>query len=264
MDSKQFKKVYEYLENDKYFYVLVEKSKQMGMTDNKAKLIKEIRNLQPDKDFLRINVDITKVGYCSFKSVPKNGKSNSYMLRESIVNELSGKLCLPISILVPNKDLLFFPIQKIISQEERLKVNLANRAYNMKVKEVEFATKKTPKKIVEWAVDNKKKLDKNATKYEKSLYNSLRKTFKKRIKVQNPYLINGHLYYADIAIPSLKLIIEVDGGYHNTKEQKLKDKQRDHDFKSIGYTTLRYTNEQVVSREGRKNIIQEILSYKSK
>lgn len=264
MDSKQFKKVYEYLGNDKCFYVLVEKSKQMGMTDNKTKLIKEIRNLQPDKDFLRINVNITKVGYCSLKSVPKKGKSNSYMLRESIVDKLSNKIGIPLGTLLSQKDLLLFPIQKIVAQEERFKVNLANRAYNLKVKEVEFATKKTPKKLVEWAVDNKKKLDKKATKYEKSLYNSLRKTFKKRIKVQNPYLINGHLYYADIAIPSLKLIIEVDGGYHNTKEQKAKDKQRDEDFKSIGYTTLRYTNEQIESREGRKNIVQEILSYKTK
>ena len=43
-----------------------------------------------------------------------------------------------------------------------------------------------------------------------------------------------------------------------------KDKQRDDDFKSIGYTTLRYTNEQVANRECRKNIVQKILSYKSK
>lgn len=264
MDSKQFKQVYEYLGNDKCFYVLVKKSKQMVTTDNKMRLIKELEKLKQNKDFLRINVNVAKVGYCSLQNVTNRSKSNSYMLSESIVNKLSNKICIPLGTLLSNKDLLLFPIKKIVSQEERLKVNLANRAYNMKVKEVEFATKKTPKKLVEWAVDNKKKLDKNATKYEKSLYNSLRKTFKKRIKVQNPYLINGHLYYADISIPSLKLIIEVDGGYHNTEEQKTKDKKRDEDFKSIGYTTLRYTNEQVESRECRKNIVQEILSYKSK
>ncbi len=264
MDSKQFKQVYKYLGNDNCFYVLVKKSKQKVTTDNQMKLAKEIEKLKQNKDFLRINVNIAKVGYCSLQNVTNRSKSNSYMLRESIVDKLSNKIGIPLGTLLSQKDLLLFPIQKIVAQEERLKVNLANRSYNLKVKEVEFATKKTPKKLVEWAVDNKKKLDKNATKYEKSLYNSLRKTFKKRIKVQNPYLINGHLYYADISIPSLKLIIEVDGGYHNTEEQKSKDKQRDEDFKSIGYNTLRYTNEQVANRECRKNIVQKILSYKSK
>ena len=96
------------------------------------------------------------------------------------------------------------------------------------------------------------------------MFKDLVKTFHNRVKFQNPFIISGKLYYADISIPSLKLIIEVDGGYHNTEEQQAKDKQRDDDFKSIGYTTLRYTNEQVANSECRKNIVQKILSYKSK
>lgn len=119
-------------------------------------------------------------------------------------------------------------------------------------------------KFTKWSVNTKNKLENNPTKSELSLFKYLTGTFHNRVKFQHPFLINGKLYYADIAIPSLKLIIEVDGGYHNTEEQKAKDKQRDNDFKSIGYTTLRYTNEQVESREGRKNIIQKIFSYKSK
>ena len=95
------------------------------------------------------------------------------------------------------------------------------------------------------------------------LYYKLKKTFKERIKVQNPFLIKGKLYYADISIPSLKLIIEVDGGYHSTPEQQVKDKQRDEAFKSIGYTTLRFTNEQVASKDGKKKILEEILTYKN-
>ena len=74
-------------------------------------------------------------------------------------------------------------------------------------------------------------------------------------------MINKKLYYADIYIPSLKLIIEVDGGYHSTKEQSLRDAQRDADFASIGYTTMRFTNEQVASKEGKKDIIKTIMDY---
>lgn len=119
-------------------------------------------------------------------------------------------------------------------------------------------------KFTKWSVNTKKKLENNPTKSELALFKYLTGTFHNRVKFQHPFLINGKLYYADISIPSIKLIIEVDGGYHSTEEQKAKDKQRDEDFKSIGYTTLRYTNEQVESREFRKNIVQEILSYKSK
>lgn len=130
--------------------------------------------------------------------------------------------------------------------------------------------KKNPKKYIEpqedkfvtWARTNKNELLSKSTIYEKDLLHRLKQTFHKRVKAQLPFLINGKLYYADIAIPSLKLIIEVDGGYHSTETQRIKDAKRDEDFKSIGYTTLRYTNEQVQSKEGKKQIIQEILSYK--
>ena len=118
--------------------------------------------------------------------------------------------------------------------------------------------------FTKWSVNTKTKLENNPTKSEISLFKSLSHTFRNRVKFQHPFLINGKLYYADIAIPSLKIIIEVDGGYHNTYEQMNKDKKRDVDFMSIGYTTLRYTNEQVQTREGKKKIIQEILFYKEK
>ena len=57
------------------------------------------------------------------------------------------------------------------------------------------------------------------------------------------HIISGSI--ADFACPSLLLIIEVDGKYHE-KQQK-KDERRDnklHDF--AGYTTLRFTNEEVL------------------
>lgn len=74
-------------------------------------------------------------------------------------------------------------------------------------------------------------------------------------------MIQNKIYYADICIPSLKLIIEVDGGYHTSPEQKIKDKQRDRDFKSMGYTTLRFTNEQIQDKLSRQQIVNKILGY---
>ena len=53
-------------------------------------------------------------------------------------------------------------------------------------------------------------------------------------------------YVADIYIPELNLIVEIDGGYHETEEQKEKDYNRDLDLKSVGYKVFRCTNEEVL------------------
>lgn len=122
---------------------------------------------------------------------------------------------------------------------------------------------KEPKKdnLVDWARKTNNELIEKSTIHEKDLLHRLKSRFPRLIKSQLPFLINGKLYYADIAIPSIKLIIEVDGGYHSTPEQQSKDKQRDEDFKSIGYTTLRYTNEQLENNKEKQEIVKTIFTY---
>lgn len=52
--------------------------------------------------------------------------------------------------------------------------------------------------------------------------------------------------YADFSVPHLKLIIEIDGGYHNDPAQQMKDTEREKEIKkSTGYEIIRFTNEQV-------------------
>jgi len=45
----------------------------------------------------------------------------------------------------------------------------------------------------------------------------------------------------------LKLSIELDGGDHEDKAQKFSDNNKDLDLMSLGWTVLRYTNEEVFS-----------------
>ncbi|MFN4149669.1 MAG: endonuclease domain-containing protein [Candidatus Sericytochromatia bacterium] len=68
--------------------------------------------------------------------------------------------------------------------------------------------------------------------------------------------INGHSflrqkiigdYIADFYCHKLKLIIEVDGGQHYTQEGLEKDKIRDVYMKSLGITTLRFSNLDVLN-----------------
>lgn len=59
---------------------------------------------------------------------------------------------------------------------------------------------------------------------------------------QQPVTTGRKLYFADIYIPSLKLIIEVDGGYHYANSQKRKDSNRSSGIWRMGYHVVRLSN----------------------
>lgn len=59
---------------------------------------------------------------------------------------------------------------------------------------------------------------------------------------QQPVVTGKKLYFADIYIPSIKTIIELDGGYHYTKGQKRKDGNRSSGIWRMGYHVVRLSN----------------------
>lgn len=52
-------------------------------------------------------------------------------------------------------------------------------------------------------------------------------------------------YIVDFVCLQSKLVIEVDGKYHNQAEQKEWDEQRRRKLTELGFTVIRFTNEQV-------------------
>ncbi len=52
-------------------------------------------------------------------------------------------------------------------------------------------------------------------------------------------------YIADFYCHNVKLVIELDGGYHENKEVKIYDEARENDIKQYGITVLRFKNEEV-------------------
>lgn len=52
-------------------------------------------------------------------------------------------------------------------------------------------------------------------------------------------------YYPDLRIAGTKVLIEIDGKYHNSRSQKTKDAKRTKNLESYGFIVLRFTNEQV-------------------
>ena len=63
-------------------------------------------------------------------------------------------------------------------------------------------------------------------------------------------------YIADFICIEKKIVIEVDGGYHNTLEQQQDDRVRTIDIEKMGYNVIRFTNEEV--EHDLQNVIMTI------
>nr|DAU53572.1 MAG TPA: Very-short-patch-repair endonuclease [Caudoviricetes sp.] len=59
---------------------------------------------------------------------------------------------------------------------------------------------------------------------------------------QQPIATGRKLYFADIYLPELKVIMEIDGGYHYTNKQKRKDSNRSAGIWRMGYHVVRLSN----------------------
>lgn len=99
------------------------------------------------------------------------------------------------------------------------------------------------------ANDNRQKLLSNMTGSEMDFYNLL-KGFKIPLEKQKIiFLYKGDqiekFYIADFQIKGTKVLVEIDGGYHSTPEQKIKDAYRTLLLENIGYRVLRYDNSEM-------------------
>jgi len=89
------------------------------------------------------------------------------------------------------------------------------------------------------------KLRKEMTKAEACLWKYVLKAKQRndyQFRRQRPVLN----YIADFMCIGLKLIIEVDGITHHWKETMLKDKKKQNDLESAGFTVLRFTDDEVL------------------
>ena len=102
---------------------------------------------------------------------------------------------------------------------------------------------------------NAQKLRRNMTKEEKHLwYDFLKKlpTTVNRQKVVGSYVVDFYIY-------SSRLVIELDGIQHKTREHIAYDKERDAYFRSLGIKVLRYGNDRV--RNDFSFVCQDILNH---
>ncbi|MDP2160462.1 MAG: DUF559 domain-containing protein [Flavobacterium sp.] len=92
---------------------------------------------------------------------------------------------------------------------------------------------------------NARKLRTTMTKAEELLWESLKgnKLNGQKFRRQHPVGV----YIADFYNHKNKLVIEIDGDYHDTEEQQLKDIERTKFLEYNGLRVIRFKNEEVVS-----------------
>ena len=104
-----------------------------------------------------------------------------------------------------------------------------------------------------------KTLRKNQTSQELKLWSILRNRKILGYKFKRQYPIGN--YIVDFVCKELKLIIELDGGQHNTTEGIIYDKKRTEYLEIVGYKILRFWNTDVDKNiDGVYDKIVEVIS----
>lgn len=101
---------------------------------------------------------------------------------------------------------------------------------------------------------------KNPTESEKVLWNILRKFRHKGYIFRRQHPVD--IFIADFYCHKLKLIIEVDGGVHNSDQSKGYDDGRSSELEKYGLNILRFTNDEVLNETDKVTLnIQNYISY---
>ena len=88
-----------------------------------------------------------------------------------------------------------------------------------------------------------KQLRQNQTPQEQKLWNIIRNHKFNNLKFKRQQPIGK--YIVDFLCKDIKLIIEIDGGQHNTPENILTDAQRTQFLQSKGYKVIRFWNNEI-------------------
>jgi very-short-patch-repair endonuclease len=99
---------------------------------------------------------------------------------------------------------------------------------------------------------NAKYLRQNTTETEETLWKFLRNRNLLRRKFRRQHPLGS--FVADFYCHECRLVVEVDGGYHNLVDQQAYDKWRTEELAQMGISVIRFTNEQV------QNSLREVLT----
>jgi Uncharacterized protein conserved in bacteria len=91
---------------------------------------------------------------------------------------------------------------------------------------------------------NAKELRKKTTTAEQILWNRLKNNSLKNHKFRRQHPIES--FIVDFYCHQAKLVIEIDGGYHNISDQKEYDSDRSFEIEKYGLRVIRFSNEDIL------------------
>ena len=92
-----------------------------------------------------------------------------------------------------------------------------------------------------WTRQRRASLMANTSDAEKAAYRTLTLMGYKVVR-QQPIDTGRRVYFADLYVPELRMVLEIDGGYHGTSKQKRLDRNRSNGIRRMGYHVLRLSN----------------------
>ena len=104
---------------------------------------------------------------------------------------------------------------------------------------------------------NAKYLRQNLTEAEQTLWKFLRNRNQLRCKFRRQHPLGS--FVADFYCHESRLVVELDGGYHNLADQQAYDKWRTEELAQMGISVIRFTNEQV--EKDLLGVLAEIRSH---
>jgi very-short-patch-repair endonuclease len=104
--------------------------------------------------------------------------------------------------------------------------------------------------------ENAKELRKSMTEAEEILWKHLRGNKLDGLKFRRQHPLD--IFIADFYCHQRKLIIELDGGVHDTLDQKEYDEGRTFELERKGFKILRFRNEEVIN--DIENVLHKILN----
>lgn len=98
-----------------------------------------------------------------------------------------------------------------------------------------------------WIVQRRNELLSKSSDAEKAAFAILQQLGYDVVR-QYPIATGRRTYFADLYIPSLRCIVEIDGGYHYTRTQHRKDTNRSQGLWRLGLHVLRLSNKDARSK----------------
>lgn len=92
-----------------------------------------------------------------------------------------------------------------------------------------------------WIRQRRAELSSHTSQAEKCAYRNLLRLGYNPVR-QYPIWTGKRIYFADLYIRELRLVIEIDGGYHTTSNQKRLDKNRSGGLWRLGLHVVRLSN----------------------